>query len=781
MQHVERIDLQRLTRRAVAGQAAGILGHNPDNELINTLMERAEGIPLFVEALLECSDQAQCDITDTLRDLLLRSVEQLPDPAQQMLRIASAGGIRVDYPLLCAIWDGTESELGESLRTAVENNVLLADGDLLRFRHALIQEALHDELLPGERTGLHRRYAEALERDPSLISDGRATMEIAHHWYAAHAADRALPAAWTAAREAGDSYAYAEQLSLLERVLSLWEQFPDSIEVDHAALLQAAGVAAYNSGNPARAAAYASSGLAELDEETEPMRAVRLYLLRGRSRQQMSRLERSEDFQRAAELVKVEPESALAAQVYTRMANLQFLVGANDEARCYAERALELSRRIGETASTADALITLASSDAYAGDYDRSLERFAEAEAIGAAVGASEQLLRAAINHTDVLNAIGRYEKAIEVAQAGMARARAAGLHRTLGAFVGHNLAEALTPLGRWDEAEEVLAEALELSPPPNTEWFLVGQRAALLLGRGRVEEAATIVERSRHLRDPKDPITQNRASLAQLDSRIALAQGNPSAVLDTVGPTLADEAVRGRHAWPLLVLAAQACADLRLQAAALHRNDDLARAEDVLADLRAKAATVDVAGPIQSAQRATFIAECRRATTPADSAVWDEVAAIRAELKEPYAQAYALFRAAEAALAGGERDAAVGRLVQARSLSVPLRSDLTAEIESLAQRGRLTISGSAPVAPVDQLTAYRSATGLTEREMEVLSLLADGRTNRQIGETLFISPKTASVHVSNILAKLGVQSRTAAAARAHQLRLFERPPVLQV
>src|SRR5882757_6948196 len=110
--HVQRIDLERLGRREVAELAAGIRGHEPDPEMLDTLMERAEGNPLFVEAL---------------RDLLLRAVEQLPEPTQRVLRIAAAAGVRVDYPLLARVSDLGPAELDEGLRTAVENNILVSE------------------------------------------------------------------------------------------------------------------------------------------------------------------------------------------------------------------------------------------------------------------------------------------------------------------------------------------------------------------------------------------------------------------------------------------------------------------------------------------------------------------------------------------------------------------------------------------------------------------------------------------------------------------------------
>ncbi len=118
--------------------------------------------------------------------------------------------------------------LARALRPAVAANVLLTDADGFVFRHALIREAMHDELLPGEGGQLHSRFAEAISADPALVPPGRAAAEQAHHWYAAHDMTWALISAWQAAVESGHALAYAEQLAMLSRVLELWEQVPDA-------------------------------------------------------------------------------------------------------------------------------------------------------------------------------------------------------------------------------------------------------------------------------------------------------------------------------------------------------------------------------------------------------------------------------------------------------------------------------------------------------------------------------------------------------------------------
>lgn len=773
---VERIDLERLGRREVAELAAAILEHEPEPELLDTLMERAEGNPLFVEALLACPNEARCFIDESLRDLLLRAAEQLPESAQHMLRIAAAAGVHLDYPLLAQVSDLPDAELGEGLRAAVESNVLVASGDRLKFRHALIQEAIHDELLPSERTALHRRYAEALEKDPSLVP-GRAEVEIAHHWYAAHVPDKALVSAWIAAGEAACSYAYAEQLTLLERVLTLWDQVPNALDIDHVELLAEAGLAARSSGEPARAVAYATAALAEIDESAEPMRAANLYVLRGRARQELGRLERADDLREAMRLVAATPESELAATVYAHQAALDFLLGNDEAARDMAEKTLALGRKIGADLPVAEALITLASSDANHGNLDAALLMYEEADRIAARSGATQALLRNAVNRGDVLANAGRYEDAIEVGLAGIAKARAAGMDRSKGAFLRNNIAEALFALGRWDELEATIAEALELGPPPNTEAFLLLQRATLLLRRGQIAEAVSLGTRTMSLRDLDDPIVQNRSSRTQLEAEIALATDPPGKAMEIIRAAIAEMGVpptSTKHCWRLLVVGARAAAEERIRAEALRRPDDITRVEQALAEFRRAAAASAVPSVVQAAQRAMFTAEAARAERAGTLALWDQAASCAESLRQPWEQAYALFRAGEAALDTGDREAARNRLTRARALAAPLRAVLVGEIDALAGRARLTLVTD----PAPQPRSERVAIGLTERELGVLRLLAEGRTNRQIGEALFISPKTASVHVSNILAKLGVDSRTAAAAVAHQLKLFDEVSV---
>ena len=183
---VERIELPRLTRNDTAELAAGILGRQLAGDVADTLYHRSEGNPLFVETLLGRDGELSCGLPESLRDLLLDAVRRLPEDTQEVLRVASAGGQTIGHALLATVTGLDDAALTSALRPAVTANVLRPHEGGYTFRHELIREAVHDDLLPGEHGRLHSRFAEAIDADPSLVPPGRATIEMAHHWYSAH-------------------------------------------------------------------------------------------------------------------------------------------------------------------------------------------------------------------------------------------------------------------------------------------------------------------------------------------------------------------------------------------------------------------------------------------------------------------------------------------------------------------------------------------------------------------------------------------------------------------
>ena len=253
MDGVTRLDLLRLSRGQVAAQLAGILGRPPEPPVLTAVYQRGGGNPLFTEALLGPGGTVSPGLPGSLRDLLLATVQDLPDQAQQMVRTAAVGGSRVGHALLAAVTGSDDAALTAALRPAVAASVLVSDTDGYVFRHELIREAVLVDLLPGERAQAHRRFAETLEADPSLSLEGSAAAQVARHWLGARNVERAMTAAWRAAAGAGASFAYAEQLMMADQVLQLWDQVPDPAErtgADHVSVLMLAADAARWAGEP---------------------------------------------------------------------------------------------------------------------------------------------------------------------------------------------------------------------------------------------------------------------------------------------------------------------------------------------------------------------------------------------------------------------------------------------------------------------------------------------------------------------------------------------------
>jgi hypothetical protein len=222
---VQRQDLPGLSQDESAELVARLAGGTPAPSLAEKVWRRAEGNPLLAEQLVCCDRQPAraCLVTG---DLMLSAVRQLPAQTQEVLRAASAGGQRTGLGLLAAVTGMDVGALDAALRPAVARGVITAGLGSCTFRHALISEAVHQDLLPGEHTDLHHRFAAALQAEPSLVPAGCAAAEQAEHWHHVHDPVRALGSAWRAAADAGRALACAEQLAMLTRVLELWPRVP---------------------------------------------------------------------------------------------------------------------------------------------------------------------------------------------------------------------------------------------------------------------------------------------------------------------------------------------------------------------------------------------------------------------------------------------------------------------------------------------------------------------------------------------------------------------------
>jgi DNA-binding CsgD family transcriptional regulator/tetratricopeptide (TPR) repeat protein len=794
---VERLELGRFDRGEVAAQLTGILGAPPATRLVERIHARSGGNAFFVEELAaaaaargaRASGDPDGELPPSLRDTLLTRIELLPDPAQEVLRVAAAAGGRVEHELLAEVAGLPEPELLAGLREAVSAQVLLVDAHdgTYGFRHALVKEAVYGELLPGERTRLHERFAVALTGrsglPPHEAGAGPApTAELAWHWYAAHDLARALPAAVEAGLAAERSYAFAEAQRHFERALELWERAPAvPTGVDRAELLGRAAEAAANTGAVDRAILLVRGALAEVDPRRDPLRAGLLTQRLAHHLRMAGRPGAFEAYQEAVRLVPPSPPTAERASVLAGLGQALMLRASFAEARTVSEDAIAAARAAATRSVESHALATLGVAVFWLGDRAAGIAVLREARRVAAMAGAAEDEVRACINLSSVLEDAGSLEEAVTTATEGLEVARAAGLQRTLGLFLAANAANPLVELGRWDEAERLTTPAVELGAAEDVNAVtLLGIRSLVEAGRGDFAAALDHVHAARRLVGDQFVAVQYAEGLSWVEAEVAAWQGRH----DDAGKAVADGLGALRAAGDDLRLRNLLALGLRVQGDRVEQAGPRRDAGTVLEARRAAAALLEraratptaPATPAVRAALATCEAEWTRVQGAADPARWQRAAAAWDQAGRPYQAAYARWRAAAALLTGrGDHTLARDLLREANAVAVRLgAAPLRREVERLARLGRVelaaaTDAGAAPARPDAGL-------GLTARELEVLRLVADGRSNRQVADALFISVKTASVHVSNILAKLGVASRVEAAAVAHRSGLVDPP-----
>ena len=341
--------------------------------------------------------------------------------------------------------------------------------------------------------------------------------------------------------------------------------------------------------------------------------------------------------------------------------------------------------------------------------------------------------------------------------------AESIGLARTYGAIGGSILAGALIEWGRWDEATSAVEHTLDHTPAPVLQVPLVCLRATIALARGDpvpAEQALAFTGEAvaPGVTPPVDPWLPLR-----LEAELRLARGRVAEAAAVIGRGLADADLRRAEpfTWPLLAVGARVAA---------------AGAPGLLDELRRRAAETPATGPVLRALALTFAAEADRAAGTVARAPCDEAVTAWETVGDPYRLGHALIGAAEAAAADGDRPAAAAQVRRAAEIADRLGArPLRERAEWLARRARLTLAGDPAVPAADPGEQARQQYGLTARELEVLRLVAVGRSNRDIGAELFISAKTVSVHVSNIMSKLGVSSRVEAAALAYRLGLGDQ------
>jgi DNA-binding CsgD family transcriptional regulator/tetratricopeptide (TPR) repeat protein len=788
LRSVRRIELRRFDRDEVAAQLAAILGSEPDAQLVDTVFGRSEGTPFLVEEILG-SARAGGDVTllpPSMRDLLLTRLDALSPDAQRVLRAASVAGRAVPERLLMATSGLEQTAAFAALREAVENHLLVVDdtGSGYSFRHALARDAVYDDMLPGERVQLHAVYGDTLAARPDLSRAGEqgVAADLAYHWYAALDLPKALGASVDAAKQAADAYAPAEALAHLERGLQIWPRVAEAEELagcDEVELFRRAASAAYASGAVDRSLALLDQALERLRPEADPERRALLMERRARALSDLGRNEPSITVLRDA-LSELDPDAATLARAAVLATLAQALARSEDaeDAERIAEQAIVVAQAVGATQEEAEARITLGTVTVFLHDAEVGIHALRSGVALARAGNHHFTALRGLINLTDTLERDGRSHEAEQVALEGIELADQAGLKHVVGTYLVGNLCESLIHQGRWDEAEDRLGKALLTRAEGIFAASLLELRGAIAAGRGRYDDAEQyLTTGSRLIGEQKD--TQYTQAFAFSFAELARVRGDFAAAAALIRSELARQADvwSARYSWPLIWLWARITADHAIWARDRRRTP-----EPIDDELRSVLERLEARTPGMLGYRALARAELARTTDEPDLAAWQAaVDAVRpAGLALPLG--HALLRLAEAQCTDGDREAGTVTAREALQLAEQLdAAPLAEEIRQLVTRARLTLApdgaaaqlpGPAADAASDAESAELERLRLTQREREILGLLAQGRTNPQIARALYISPKTASVHVSNILTKLGVSGRVEAAAWAQRLGL---------
>jgi DNA-binding CsgD family transcriptional regulator/tetratricopeptide (TPR) repeat protein len=733
---------------------------------VSLLFDRTAGNPFFIEELLAASTPV-ISLPEGLRELLLARLHDLPDSALAVLRPASVLGQGFTEDLLAAATGLPLPQIEEALRHAVDHNILRATAGRLRFRHDLMREAIYDDLLPAQRHRLHVAAATAIEADETIIDPPGARWGVlALHWNSAGDRVRALVASIQAARWASLAGAPSEAADHLETVLTLWEQTPPESHpdgTDRAALLEQAAEARFSAGQAIRARALAVAVATELAGSADVERiALANVQVGAHSRVAGEAVASAEAFERAVGLLADRPPSPAKALVTARYAQFLMVGQRVRQGLVAVEAALDLARRTGSRRVEGHAMCTKGVLLAEAGRAEEALQLLTESCEVAREAGHADDLARAFANLTNVQLAAGHADEALAAADAGLQVVRQLGTMLSFGIGITEYQAEAAVRVGRWDDALALLDaypyDALEGS----TLVSFAAPRFDVFLRRGDLDAAARTLAPAMERAAAMDD-AQFGASTRIRAAQLALAAGHLGEVRAHIAAALA---ISDRC--DDMTYAPKACS-VGISAEAACPAPDLGTVEALttrLSDIEAMARSF---GGQLLAEPAAFTAmaraEARELSGGPHPEAWQAATTAWDHCGDQYWAARCKFKTADALLrAKGDRNVAATitaeALAAARSLGA---APLAADLQLLTQRGRLA-AGSTPDEPLRPL-------GLTKREAEVLGLLAEGRTNRQIGDVLFISEKTASVHVTNLLRKLGVESRTEAAEMSRRLR----------
>lgn len=761
---VHRIHLSGLGRDDVARSVATMLGGTAPADLVDEVLARGQGNPFFTEQLVAAHRTGEA-IPAVLSDLISSDLADLDERTRRVLGVIATVAHETRHGLLTRVTGLDEAAVEEAARAAIDAQLIVVDraSDAYRFRHALIGEVVYAELLPSERARLHRLVAAAVREEPAqVLARVDRAGELAFHLD--RAGDRvAAFAALLAAADAAETVAPAAALRHLERAFELWD------EVGEAA-------AGENRGHRMWQAAELASGATGNDRAAELARQASTFgpppqgLARGHERLgrylwAAGHLEQSaSEFEKAATLLSTRVDPGEAAPTYAGLAQAELMAGRSASAEDWCRRlfeAMPAPEADPQTWSMGRRVLGVAR--AHAGDLSAGVDLCQEA--VRTAPSAQARALATLYLAVALLHA-GRSQEAINTCLDAAADARLTGLDRSFGGYLDGLAAEGLMRLGRWTEAQALLDRHASGDGLPVGAIRLSLSGALVAARRGQADRARAHLEAA--VAQPVDPFHQIFVDHATADVNLILRHWAVAAAAADRGWEASGAPV-GVWAPRFAMLATMARVELALDTMARREPVDVA---GTVTGCRARIDAARAAGGCEPAgdgpAHLVHAAAALTRLTGADPDAWRVAVEGWERLSQPFWAAVATLGEVEASVAAGAISRAAECLQSAHRTATELgAAPLLAELAAVSRRTRLRVEAPTPI-PLDDASIDRL--GLTPREAEVLALVAAGHTNRAIGEALYVSEKTVSVHVSNILRKLGVTSRMDAAAIAQRL-----------
>ena len=782
LSEVRFIELAPLTRSETAEQIQGLLGHTVPPELADEIFDRSEGNAFFTDQLVAVTREQFADrrtirtLPPGLTSLLLSRARPVHGIAREIMSALAVAAHPLEEHQLVSLCDATELGVGAGLEELGQRQLLrrVVAGEAPELRHALLAEAIADSMIASQRRQLHARLAQLL-----IDEGGSSPAWIAEHLAAAGRLDDELSWRVRAARQAESVYASTEAFRHWERLMVIWDSVPtagDRAGIDLAEAFDRVINTADDAGLEIRGAELAELAFERLADSVGGADAVRLYCTLGGYRWYTKSPQSGiEAFQRAVDIGALLPPDEQFAEACEGLGLIFSWQYEYDQARPYAARAIAAAKAAKLTPM---------------------VKYLGYGEAVWLAVAGNDELARARIEEARLIDpgpidprltmdclgeemrahlVLDDLPKVIEIGLAALHDVQQWDARQTYSAQLLYVMvSESLLELGRVSQAAQLLDP---ITPPGQFRSSRIAyeQRANLDMVRGDLAAADQFWRAEPSIRGSWSLVLSEAHNHAALRAELALWMGNPALAFGEVLTML--KALEGTDgpgaAGNLFMLGIRACADL----AEAGDTDEATSAFDELVGLRSRARSDPFAGPVPKTAVAAgqlWTAERSRLLRRSDPDAWSHAAVAWHLLRRPHRRAYALYRQAEAMLADHTMHAAAEPVLRSAAVAGSGHEPLMREIRQLARRARISLTDAD--APKPQAGPIGLAKfGLTERELAVLRLLAQGHTNAEIGRMLFISPKTASVHVTNILRKLGAGSRVQAATTAERAGLLDQ------